>query len=172
MFSALRQGSILYILEKGDTLKYRVSTVDSITQPKPKYNTSPYGGTPTMVVDINVHDKEGNQEFRDVPAALSYADFDNVGVIISETRDQLSNYLTGRLNDREQIINNIDFYKQDIINCKEVLKQINPEYAKREEQDERINTLAKELGEIKTGFGNMQGDIKTLLSLMNKPGNN
>ena len=172
MFSALRQGSILHVLDKSeDKLNYRTVSVESISQPRPKYNVSPYGGTPKMVIDIITRDKDGTQDFRDIPADLNYGEFNNGTIVISETKEPLVNLVTTRLSNDEQIINNIDFYKNDIVNCKNVLKKINPDYAKREEQDERINVLSTEIKDIKEGFGNMQNDIKQLLTLVGKSGN-
>ena len=172
MFSALRQDSILHVLDKSDNkLNYRTVKVESISQPRPKYNTSPYGGTAKMVIDIITRDKDGTQDFRDIPADVSYAEFNNGTIVISETREPLANIVTTRLSNDEQIVNNFDFYKEDIISCKNVLKQINPDFAKREEQDEKINKLSKEINDIKEGFGGMQSDIKQLLTLVGKSGN-
>lgn len=172
MFSALRQGSILHVLDKGDNkLNYRTVSVESISQPRPKYTTSPYGGTPKMVIDIITRDKDGTQDFRDIPADVSYGEFNNGAIIISETREPLINIVTTRLSNNEQIVNNFDFYKEDIISCKNVLKKINPDFAKREEQEERIDKLSKEINDIKEGFGGMQSDIKQLLTLVGKSGN-
>lgn len=163
----------MHVLAKVDNkLTYRTATVEGVSAPRPKgqFGTSLYGGTPNMVVDIVTRDKTGTQDFRDVPATLSYADFDNVGIVISETIEPLVNYVTSSLKNSEEIINNIEYYQNNIVNCKDVLKQLNPDFAKREEQDEKINALSKELNDIKTGFGNMQGDIKQLISLV-KGGN-
>lgn len=172
MFSALRQGSILHVLDKSDNkLDYRTVNVDSISQPRPKYNSSPYGGTPSMVIDIITRDQNGTQDFRDIPADASYGEFNNGTIVISETREPLINSITTRLTNSEQIINNFEFYKQDVANCKNVLKKLNPDFAKREEQDERINSLSSEIKDIKEGFGSMQNDIKQLLTLVGKSGN-
>lgn len=54
MFSALRQGSILYILEKGEKPSMKVGQVMSVTQPTYNNNFLMNGST----VDINV--KVGN----------------------------------------------------------------------------------------------------------------
>jgi hypothetical protein len=34
MFSALRQGAVLYILEKGDTPKLKIGQIEGVTQPR------------------------------------------------------------------------------------------------------------------------------------------
>jgi hypothetical protein len=39
MFSALRQGMPLYILEKGETPNIKIGQVESVTSPRPMYNT-------------------------------------------------------------------------------------------------------------------------------------
>lgn len=49
MFSALRQGSVLYILEKGETPSLKIGQVTSVTQPNYNSNFLMNGST----VDIN-----------------------------------------------------------------------------------------------------------------------
>jgi archaellum component FlaC len=51
MFSALNQGSTIYILDKTDGFKYKVGTVTSISAPRTNYNASLNVQNPT-VIDI------------------------------------------------------------------------------------------------------------------------
>lgn len=53
MFSALRQNSIIYILDKKDTPTLRKGTVLSVTAPKAKTQGF-YSNPLDMVVDINI----------------------------------------------------------------------------------------------------------------------
>lgn len=80
MFSALRQGSVLYILEKGENPALKVGQVASITQPNYNNNFLMNGST----VDISV--KVGNEtmDFRNVPGAQSVTSYNNA--VITETK--------------------------------------------------------------------------------------
>ena len=85
MFSALRQGSVLYILEKGENPTLKVGQVASITQPNYNNNFLMNGST----VDISV--KVGNEtmDFRNVPGAQSVTSYNNA--VITETKELMSN---------------------------------------------------------------------------------
>ena len=64
MFSALRQGSVVYILEKGENPVLKVGQVVSITQPNYSSNFLMNGST----IDINVKVNNQNMDFKNVPA--------------------------------------------------------------------------------------------------------
>ena len=70
MFSTIRQGSTLYILEKGQDLNLRVGQCTNIQN-----NYSTYLGNNT--VDITVKCDNDLLEFKQLPAALSTATYNN-----------------------------------------------------------------------------------------------
>ena len=56
MFSALNQGSIIYILDKTERPKFKVGEIISISQPKVDYNsTGQFGQYQATTVDIKVN---------------------------------------------------------------------------------------------------------------------
>ena len=63
------------------------------------------------------------------------------------------------LQNSKQIVNNIETYKQNIIDCEEILKELNPQFAKDKERDDRLNTL-----ELK--FEGVENKIDKLLNLV------
>jgi hypothetical protein len=66
MFSALRQGSIIYILEKGEKPILKIGQVASLTHPN--YNNNNYLST-NSTVDIHVKVGNENMEFKNVPSS-------------------------------------------------------------------------------------------------------
>jgi hypothetical protein len=60
MFSALRQGNSLYILEKGDAPKLSIGQVISVSAPQTKFGSFPTDTT----VDITVKVNDSTQEFK------------------------------------------------------------------------------------------------------------
>ena len=53
----------------------------------------------------------------------------------------LQNEVESILDNSRKIINNIDTYKQNITDCEEILKQLNPQFAKDKERDDRLFNL-------------------------------
>jgi hypothetical protein len=63
------------------------------------------------------------------------------------------------LQNRKNIIENIPQYKNDIVECENALKDLNPEFAKDKERDERIDSLS-------TQVTNMQSTLDKIVNLI------
>lgn len=164
MFSALRQGSPLYIFDKAKDITLKEGTVEGVSIPRPRYPYSvPYNGE--SIVDIKV--KVGNDtiEFKGAPSNVSIGDCD--GVVISESRDAIANEVSSVMHQSQQIIENIDYHKDRIKKCDDILKKLNPSYAKEKSMDDTIQTLKSEMGELKDGFGSIKEELSKLLTTLN-----
>ena len=172
MFSALRQGNPFYILEKGDKLALKVGQVESVSLPKPKYNT--YNPSLTfnmnmeMVVDITVKVNEEKLEFKQIPSNLSIANFGDKGVVISESREAMTAEIDGMLQSSRQILNSTSYHEKVITSCEEMLKQLNPSFAKEQERDDAIETLTTQVNSIQSEFGSIKGDVSKILGLLTR----
>lgn len=175
MFSALRQGNPFYILEKGDRLNLKIGQVESVSMPKPKYNTySPslnFGMNMETVVDINVKVNDEKLEFKQVPSNLSIANFGDKGMVISESKEAMTAEIDGMLQSSKQIINNIEYHEKMISSCEEMLKKLNPTFAKEQERDDAIETLTSQVNSIQTEFGSIKDNVSKILGLLTKTEN-
>lgn len=164
MFSALRQGNLFYILEKGDSPKLRMGYVQSVSTPQPKYNGTYQPFNMESTVDITVKVGDEQQEFKQVPSTLSIANFGSV--VISETKEAMNQEVDSMLKSSKQIIESIPYHEKTIIACEEILKELNPQFAKQKVQEEKINNLETKVG----GIENKLDDICSMLSkaLLNK----
>lgn len=133
MFSALSQGSPVYLLDKTSSLDYKVGEIIGVSQPK--FNT--FGNT----VDIKVKIDDSIQEFNGIPSINTFVSYNNGKFLISETKQGIQNEVESILQNRKFIIQNIDNYKQDIVKCENILKQLNPQFAIDKERDERLSKL-------------------------------
>ena len=135
MFSALRQGSVIYILEKGENPTLKVGQVVSITQPNYSNNFLMNGST----IDINVKVGDQNMDFKNVPSSQSTATYNNV--IIAETKELMSNEVDNMLQSSKSIVDSVTYHNNVIASCENILKELNPRFAKEKERDEDINNL-------------------------------
>ena len=133
MFSALSQGSPVYLLDKTSSLDYKVGEIIGVSQPK--FNA--IGNT----VDIKVKIDNSIQEFNGIPSINTFVSYNNGKFIISETKQGIQNEVESILQNRKFVIQNIDNYKQDIVKCENILKQLNPQFAIDKERDERLSKL-------------------------------
>ena len=133
MFSALSQGSPIFLLDKTSTLDYKVGEVVGVSSPK--FNS--FGNT----VDLKIKVDDSIQEFNNISSVSNYTSYNNGKVIISESKQNIQNEVEGILQNRRQILNNIDSYKEEIIQCENILKQLSPQFAIDKERDERLSSL-------------------------------
>lgn len=134
MFSALAQGSSVYILDKTSTPKYLIGEVVGVSQPKINFNGQ-------STVDLRVNVDNSVQEFSNLLSINSISTYNGGKVIISETKQGIQNEVESILDNSRKIISNIDIYKQNINDCEEILKQLNPQFAKDKERDDRLFNL-------------------------------
>ncbi len=154
MFSALRQGSVVYILEKGENPVLKVGQVVSITQPNYSNNFLMNGST----IDINVKVNDQNMDFKNVPSSQSVANYNNV--IITETKELMSNEVDNMLQNSKSIVDSVTYHNNIITSCENILKDLNPRFAKEKERDEDINNLKDKM----EGIESKMDKILTILS--------
>lgn len=132
MFSLLRQGNSIYILDKTDvpTLKIgQIVNVSSINYLSYNQNT----------IDIQVKVDGEVLEFKQLPSMLSVANYNNT--IISETKEQMSQEVENMIKTSKQIIENIPYHEKVIESGENILKQLNPQFAQQKDQENKINNL-------------------------------
>ena len=142
MFSALQQGSIIYILEKSNSPILRTGQVVSITQPT--FNNSFLATN----VDINVKSGDQDMSFKNVPSNQSVFRYDNA--VIAETKELMSQEVENMLQNSRNIVNSVTYHNEVIKQCESILKELNPRFAKEQERDEDINNLKNKIGGIES----------------------
>ena len=162
MFSTLRQNSPIYVLDKKDSPVLKKGIIETVS-PQRSRTGSFYGQPMDMIVDIRVNIDGTSQEFKNIPASLSIVNDGNI--VISETKEAMSTEVDSMLSISKQILESVDYHKDVIEKCEQILKDLNPQFAKDKLQEEKINSLESRIG----GVENTLGDIKDMLSkVLNK----
>lgn len=157
MFSALRQGALIYILDKGENPNIKIGQVEGVTQPR----FMPGSGFGTTVVDIAVKIDNDKKDFIGIPSNLSVHSYGSL--VISESREAMVQEVNAMLRTSKTALESIDYHRNVIEACEEMLKQIDPDYAKQQERDDTIESLKSEVGSLKD-------DVKKMLDLLTKAG--
>lgn len=142
MFSALSQGSSIYLLDKASSPKLLVGEVVGVTQPKFVYNQA--------TVDLKVKVEDTIQEFNNLPSISNTVTYNGGKLLISETKQGIQAEVEGILTNSQNILNNIDTYKQNVIDCENILKQLNPQFARDKERDDRLQNLETRFDGVET----------------------
>lgn len=153
MFSALSQGSSIYLLDKTSSPKFVVGEVVGVTQPKYNFNQA--------TVDLKVKVDDSIQEFNNLPGINNIITYNNGKVIISETKQGIQNEVETILTNSKNILDNIDIYKQNVEDCEKILKQLNPQFARDKERDDRLQNL-------ETRFDGVESKLDKIFELIKK----
>ena len=144
MFSGLRQGTALYVLDKSKEPKVVTGYVESISTPHPmypSYNPSvSFGANLQTVLDVTVKLGDDKKEFIGVPSTSiihSYGDY-----VLSESKDSMIQEVTTMLENSKSIIANVEQHKSNITACEKILRELNPTYAREQERDEMIDKIS------------------------------
>lgn len=167
MFQGLRSNSLFYILEKGDELSLKVGQVVSVSNPQPKYNQynpSTAFSQPETTVDVKVKVGEETMDFKQLPSNLSIANFGQNGMVVSESRDAMSAEVESMLRTSRGILDSVPYHEKVIHTCDVILRELNPQFAKEKEQEEKIGMLEIKMGSIEGTLNDMMGMLSKALN--------
>ena len=160
MFSGLTQGSLIYILDKTKDLQYKVGEVVGITQPKFENNTfNPSQLNTQTFVDIKLKIDGVVNDFNSIPSANSLVTYNNGSLILSETKQGLQTEIESIIQTRKQALDNIEQYKKDIVDGENILKKLNPQFAKDKARDDQISTLNNKVS-------NMEDTLNKIVTML------
>ena len=163
MFSGLRQGAALYVLDKSKEPKVIQGFVERISAPHPLYpNYNPsvsFGANLQTAVDITVKLGDDRKEFVGVPCTAtihSYGDY-----VLSESKDSMIQEVTSMLENSKSIIANVEQHKSNVSACEKILKELNPIYAKEQERDEAIDNISGRMDRIEGILARLENKLST-----------
>ena len=157
MFSTLRKGASVYILDRTSEPEVKIGYVDNVTLPRPMYPTyNPavsLGTNMQRVVDITVRVDDDKKEFC-VPADLSihtYGDY-----TLSESKEAMISEVDSLMKNSQDILDSIDKEKQNVAAYQNILKTLNPVYAKEQERDTAIESLTQQVDGIHSALERLE----------------
>lgn len=171
MFQNVRQNSPFYILDKGDEKSLLVGSVESVSNPTPRYNTSypiqPYGGA-DMVVDIVVRIGDEKREYKQLPANLTIANFGSAGIVVSDDRQAMCAEIEAWVRASHNHIDSVPYHQDVIDKGEKMLLLLNPQLAKEKAQEDRINALEGQMNGMSENITKMMGMMSDVLEMGSK----
>lgn len=145
MFSALNQGSLVYILDKTDKLKYSIGEVVGTTIPQ--FATD---GTNQMVMNIKVKVGDVTTDFNNIPSNSSIVTYKGGKTIIAETKQQIQAEVESILHKANYTLEHIEDIKDEAKQAESILKSIDTNYAKDKARDEEIASLKDKVSGVES----------------------
>ena len=150
MFQSLRSGSRVFLLEKkvGQVPSLKVGQIEAVSAPQYKTFNNGYGTIPQpsleMVVNLRVKFDDGPMEYNQVPANSTVADFKNGTVLIDNTQDVLLE-IDNLMEASRQALASRPYHESVLQWGPQMKSQLNPNFAKEEERDRKIENLNQQL---------------------------
>ena len=161
MFKDLKKGFQVYLLEKGEVPEYFIGNIVNVSEPRFQ-NAQPglsYTQMQERVMDLTI-------EYKGQTSTYVVKENENVAMpnvlTISCNQDAITNEVNALARNSKEILDSVERHEKTITACDEIIKKLNPTYAKSKEQDEKIENLAKEMSEIKKRIPSLD-DIAKLL---------
>lgn len=170
MFSALRQGAVIYILDKSKEPVMKTGYVENVTIPRPMYKTfnpaASFGTNMQTVVDITAKVGDEKVTFEGVPSSLTI--HSNGDTVLSESREAMISEVDSMLQNSKNALDNMDKYKANITSCEKILKELNPVYARESERDQAIDELTEKVNGMQDEFSSIKSVLSNIENLLNR----
>lgn len=143
-------------------MNLKIGQVVSVSNPQPRYNqfgnSNAYGVQPEMVVDVKIKIGDETVEFKQLNANASIANSGNV--VVSDSREAMSAEIEGMMRNSKHIIESMPYHEKVLVSCDAMLRDLNPNFKKEKEQEEKMSALE---GEV-TGIKETLTEMMTMLS--------
>lgn len=156
MFKDLRSGSVVYVLDKRETPRFYTAMVKSVSGPYfPQLQPGQFTPVQQQFVNLIIE----NQESWGVPAdGLTVT---KEGLTVSCSRDNLLTEVTALHSSTMEMINSHEKLKEDARAYEQIMRDLDPAYAKTKAQDEKIEGLQSEIASLAS-------NVKSLVEIINK----
>lgn len=170
MFSALRQGTTVYVLDKTEEPKVKIGHIESVSQPRPMYKTYDptvsFGTNMQTVVDLQIKLGNEKKDFIGLPSNSTIHAFGDY--VVSETREAMISEVDAMLQRSKDILDSVDNHKKLIAACEAILKELNPVYAREQERDEAIVDLTNKVNTMSSEFTSIKDSLSTIQHILSK----
>lgn len=162
MFNGLREGSLFYILHKGENPRLRIGQVMAKSDPRGKNGmpVQPYGFPQETVVDVTVKADDETYTFDSLNSNDTLRFYPEKNVVISDNREQMLAEIDAWERTSAQALETMKYHENVVSIAPQMKCQLNPQLAKEREQEQKIGALE---GKI-TGMENTLCNIQEMLS--------
>lgn len=162
MFSALSQGSLVYILDKTKDIDFKIGEIVGTTVPQYAIDGS------GMVMNLTIKVNDERVDYKNVPSNANSVSYNNGKLIIAETKQTIQSEIESTLHNATYIVEHVEDYKNQITQCEQVLKDLNPQYAKDKARDEEITGIKIQINDVQSQVAGLRGNIDKILAAVTK----
>ncbi len=161
MFGALKTGSLIYVLYKGDApyLKMGELVANPVLRPKQNPQLMPNPLQFEQVLDLVVKVGDDTKNFTNVPPNASFCDAGS-GYVISDDKNEITNEVEKFGAYSQNILNAIPFHKKVVSSVKQMMIDLNPSLQKEAQRDDEMSKMKSEMTELRNSIGELANLLK------------
>lgn len=159
MFQGVRQGSVLYILRKGEKPVLTAAHVVSVSNPYTPANAQNIFAKPS-VVDIQVNINGEATTLKEMPALSEFTASPD-GTVVADNPEAMLGEVKNLHRTSQQIVESAPHHQSLLPVYESFYEMLDPNLAKEREKDKRLNLLEEEMKGMK---GTITDIHKLLLS--------
>ena len=150
MFSNLRQGNLVYIIDKQNKLSVSIGQIVETNAIDFNKGYLPVNGNTLINITVNIEGVE--RKFGNVPGAQSVISYDNGTTIIADNVDIATAEVRNIIKQSQIRLDNREYDERIIASGDEALRKLNPQYDKEKKQEEDIANINKRIYDMTNKF--------------------
>lgn len=164
MFNGLRQGNIIYLLDKGN-LTLTIAEVVKVSNPYTMMQKQQGNKMPMMpaymqqsqeqFVDVIAKTSEHELNLEELPSNLSFCLKNNL--FVCDNIDAINSEIDSSERSSKMVLDSVPYHEKAMESYKEMKLRINPQFAKEKEQEEKIGALEEKMDGIESTLNQMMG---------------
>lgn len=84
-------------------------------------------------------------------------------ITIASTKEAMIREVEALKNQSDEVIKSVEYHRTVFGACEQILSSLNPSFAEKKEQDQKITDMGKEIGELKQAVSTMGGYFEKFL---------
>lgn len=156
---------MLYILHKGEKPDLRIGTVTAITDPVPKFGQTPiYGQQMATTVDISVKVNDASLKFEKLDSGAAIMTYPTENTVVASSREAMAGEVEAMIRNSRQIIDSIPYHRSVLESCDGMMRELNPQFAKEKEQEEKLGALEGKVTSMETTLTDIRNMLTSALA--------
>lgn len=156
---------MLYILRKGSKPELRIGTVTAITDPVPKFGQTPiYGQQMATTVDISVKVNDASLRFEKLDSGAAIMTYPTENTVVASSREAMAGEVEAMIRNSRQIIDSVAYHRSVLESCDGMLRELNPQFAKEKEQEEKLGALEGKVTSMETTLTDIRNMLTSALA--------
>lgn len=150
MFSNLRQGNLVYVINKQDKLSVSIGQLVETNAIDFNKGYLPVNGNALINITVNIEGVE--RKFGNLPGGQSVVSYDNGATILVDNIDIATAEVRNIIKQSQMRLDNREYDEKIVASGDEALRKLNPQYDKEKKQEEDIANINKRIDDMTNKF--------------------